>query len=151
MENIDLSAPSQPHDIAKEIYHLYGGEKPGIGDKEVAALQNRLNQIYPELQEAYHAILAIMGFSEFLKQNNDAASADQLMRLARAQRRHFEPIQHLLPDPNSANATQFTRLISSKVAPKRAPELTAKAPEGSLKASAFVPNPALRQPRRPTK
>lgn len=147
MPDIDLSIPSQPHQIAELAYGLYGAQTPGIGDAEVQALQARLDEIYPDLQEAYHALLALTAFSLFVKQTGDEASSVRIMGLVRSQAPRFETVKHQVADQNSALKEQFSKLAaldtsSDKVAPK----FGADAPEGSLKASSLLPNPALRRP-----
>ena len=79
MTEIDLSIPSEPHKITELAYNLYGANEPGIRAPEVAELQKAVDGIYPDLQEAYHALLALTAFSLFVKQKGDEASSEALM------------------------------------------------------------------------
>lgn len=147
MSEIDLSIPAQPHAITEEAYNLYGANTPGIGDQEVAALQERLNGMYPDLQEAYYALLALTAFSLFVKQQGDEASSERLMALVRDQAPHFEEVKHQVADKNKAFKEQFAKLAALDTsADKTAPKYGEQAPKGSLKASDLLPNPALRPP-----
>jgi len=147
MTGIDLSIPPEPHPIAEVAYALYGQGDPGIRDGEVAALQSRLDGMYPDLQEAYRALLALTAFSLFVKQQGDEASSERLMGLVRDQAPHFEDVKHQVADQNSAFMAQFARLAALDTsADKTAPKFGAEAPEGSLKAASLLPNPALRPP-----
>ncbi len=147
MTDIDLGIPAQPHKITETAYHLYGGSSPGIGDEEAQALQQELDAMYPDLQEAYYALLALTAFALFVKQQGDEPSSQRLMAIVRAQAPHFESVKHQVADQNNSLKEQFSKLAaldtsSDKVAPK----FGADAPKGSLKASSLLPNPALRRP-----
>lgn len=146
MTEIDLSIPNAPHTIAEDAYHLYGANDPGIGDAEAAALQKRLDAMYPDLQEAYHALLALTAFSLFVKQKGDSDSSERIMKLVRDQAPHFEDVKHQVADQNDAFKEQFAKLAALDTAPKTAPKIDEAAPKDSLKVSSLLPNPALRPP-----
>lgn len=149
MTEIDLSIPAAPHKIAEDAYHLYGANEPGIRDEEAAALQKGLDAMYPDLQEAYHALLALTAFSLFVKQKGDADSAERIMKLVRDQAPHFEEVKHQVADTNEAFREQFAKLAAVDTAgAKTAPKIDAEAPKDSLKVSSLLPNPALRPPPR---
>ncbi|MCA9553125.1 MAG: hypothetical protein KC933_24020 [Myxococcales bacterium] len=147
MAEIDLSLPTEPHAISKQAYVLYGTGNPGLSEADLEVLQKALNEIYPDLQQVFHALLALTAFGLYVKQAGDEASMERLMVLVRAQAPHFEPIKHQVADQNAILREQFARLTALDTTPdKTAPRFGAAAPEGSIKAAALMPNPALQRP-----
>ena len=150
MAEIDLSIPTEPHAITMEAYALFNAGERGLFDAELGALQRTLDGIYPDLQDAFYALLALTAFGLYVRQLGDEASMERLMALVRNQAPHFEAVKHQVADQNQVFREQFARLTAMDTSPdKTAPKFGAAAPEGSFKAASLLPNPALQRP--PTK
>jgi hypothetical protein len=150
MAEIDLSIPKEPHPITQQAYGLYIAGGPGLSDADVAELQRTLEGIYPDLQQAFYALLALTAFGLYVRQAGDEAAMERLMALIRNQAPHFEMVKNQVADQNQIFREQFARLTAMDTTPdKTAPRFGASAPEGSVKAASLLPNPALQRP--PTK
>ena len=150
---LDLSPPTEFHQLAKHAYALYKQYEKTLPDVALSELQEMLDQIYPDLQEAYLAIHSIAGLMTLLRDKaGDDIAADKLQKFMEQQRPHFTEVQEDLSsslqdiaEAKTKNASHLSgRDVSSlKVAPKFGAKPTTGIKLSDLKKF----NPAMRTPR----
>jgi hypothetical protein len=146
----DLTTPERVHPLATEAYKLYAAAR-GVFDRRAGtALTGKIDSIAANLTELFAALSSLGAVSLYLRDNGDPVGADRLLALIRAQAYHFDEVRDRraarIPDRAETVRAVFQKFTTVDLAPKTAPTLDARPPQGTIALKSIIPNPALRPP-----